>query len=110
MHPITSSQWNYYTVTFSLAKSTEDRSGGQSTSAEASGSKSEVKEEVEFDPELSAVPPPSMKCELECKQEEGFVRPKPLNIKYVYTMHDNTCITTHADLWRKMFLKVSVLK
>ena len=46
-----------------------------------------MKEEFELDPELSAVPPPLMKCELECKQEDGFVRPKPLNIKYVYTIY-----------------------
>jgi len=48
--------------------------------------KSEVKEEVELDPELSAIPPPSMKCELECKQEEGFTRPKILNVKCVLSV------------------------
>ena len=53
-----------------------------------------MKEELELDPELSAVPPPSIKCELECKQEEGFVRPKPLSIKYVYIMYANMCPIT----------------
>ena len=72
-----------HVVTFSLSKSKVDGSGSQLQAGEASGSKSEAKEEVELDPLLSAVPPPSMKCEMECKQEEGFVRPKPLNIKYV---------------------------
>lgn len=67
-----------HAVTFSLSKIKEEGSSSQLEAAEASGSKSEVKEEVELDPELSAVPPPS----IECKQE-GFVRPKPLNVKYV---------------------------
>ena len=64
---------------FSLPKIKEVGSSSQ-PKEEAGGSKSEVKEEVEYDPLLSAVPPPS---ELECKQEEGFVRPKLLPVKYI---------------------------
>lgn len=73
-----------YLVTFSLSKSKEAGSSSSSSQSEAmktDGSKSEVKEEVELDPELCSVPPASMKCELECKQE-GFVRPKLLTVKY----------------------------
>lgn len=65
---------------FSLPK-VKEAGGSSQLEDEPGGSKSEVKEEVEYDPELSAVPPPSLKCELECKQEEGFVRPKLLPVK-----------------------------
>jgi len=91
-----------------LAKSKEEPS---SVEDETSGSNSEVKEEVELDPELSAVPPAAIKCELECKQEEGFVRPKVIAVKYVICMLLQCYSPCDiVGLWRKMFSKVSVLK
>ena len=91
-------------VTFSLAKSKEEPG---SIEDEASESKSVVKEEVELDPELSAVPPAAIKCELECKQEEGFVRPKVIAVKYVI------CVLLQCysrcdivGLWKKMSSEV----
>ena len=66
-------------VTFSLSKTKESSATGDAEE-ETSGVK---EEELEFDPMLSAIPPPSIKQELECKQEDGFVRPKNITVKSV---------------------------
>jgi len=55
----------------------KESSATQDKDEEASGVK---KEELELDPMLSAVPPPSIKQELE---EDGFVRPKNISVKSV---------------------------
>ncbi|XP_065909582.1 DNA/RNA-binding protein KIN17-like isoform X2 [Dysidea avara] len=64
-------------ITFSLSKNKEC-SATQDMEEDTSGVK---KEELELDPMLSAIPPPSIKQELECKQEDGFVRPKIIPVK-----------------------------
>ena len=74
------------TVTFSLSKNKES-SATQDTEEETSGVK---KEELELDPLLSAVPPPSIKQEL---QEDGFVRPKNIAVKSVkYILSTQVCM------------------
>ena len=96
---------------FSLSKSDEAGSSSQLVTEASGGIKSEVKEEIELDPKLSAIPPPSVKSELEFK-EEGFVRPKVLNMKYVLFLHILYVQVDFLfiDLWKKMFSKVPVVK